>query len=100
MSLDRHWMFIGTLYLVGSSFALLVLHVWPARDSNLTSINYAVALMKESNVRSWHGFRIGVMGLCGLRNMHPIGFEKSDGVVRVEVQLNDRQVLAKYSCES
>lgn len=46
--------------------------------SNWTSINYAVALivlrlecsvMKESNVRSWHGFRIGVMRYCVVSEM-------------------------------
>lgn len=72
------------MYLVGSSFALLVLHSyvggkWAKSGLRGTVIGhqlvmlslslYGWTVLKDSNVRSWHGFRIGVMGYCVVSEM-------------------------------
>ena len=67
------------MYLVGSSFAHLVLRLYVGGRWGRFSLRatifghqvillslslYSLTVMKHSNVRLWHGFRIGVIGYC------------------------------------
>lgn len=72
------------MYLVGSSFALAVLHSYVGgklaksglrammfgHQLILLSLSlYSSAVVKHANARLWHGFRIAIMGYCAFSEM-------------------------------
>jgi len=74
------------MYLVGFSFAHVVLHSYVGGQWRRFSLRatifghqvillslslYNLTVMKDSNVRLWHGFRIAVIGYCVVSEILP-----------------------------